>query len=89
MLTFQICFKTDFIEFFIEFPPELSIAAAGREANGSVYSDSFQRMSCSYKTTLPEELNVYLTSTCCCILPVLFSERESFHGRKAGGADVQ
>ena len=33
---------------------------------------SFQRISCSYRTTFPEELNVYLTSTCCCILPVLF-----------------
>jgi hypothetical protein len=28
-------------------------------------------MFCSYNVTLPDALKVYLTSTCCCILPVL------------------
>ena len=49
---------------------------------GLVYSDSFQRISCSYKTTFPEELNVYLTSTCCCILPVLFQCVSCFKAKK-------
>ncbi len=57
--------------------------------NGCIYSDSFQRIFCSYKTTLPEELNVYLTSTCCCILPVLFPSVSRFKAEKADGADVQ